>query len=253
MCFQVESPAARSRRDARSWDALLPDRWYARRGHRWLDRALLVLVLPPALPVLAAISLVNLAVFGDPRRILFLQPRVGWRGEVFLIWKFRTMKEPRGTALESWSSGGDQLRVTRFGRFLRNTHLDELPQLVNILRGEMSFIGPRPEMVEVESWAAREVEGFSGRLALRPGVAGLAQVTQGYTGRDAAAYARKLEINRRYMDRISLRLDLEIVLRTAIWMLRGKGWDWQPAAAPAPTVSIAEESAAPPALERRAG
>lgn len=218
-----------------SWDSLLPDRWYARRGHRWLDRLLLLVVLPPALPVLGLIALANLVVFGDPRQILFLQPRVGWRGEVFHIWKFRTMKEARGTALESWSTGQDQLRVTRLGRFLRNSHLDELPQLVNILRGEMSFIGPRPEMVEIESWAAQEVPGFSDRLALRPGVAGLAQVTQGYTGRDAAAYAEKLSINRQYMEAISLRLDLEVVVRTALWMLRGKGWDWQPpVAAPGP-------------------
>lgn len=258
MTLQADFPTCPSGPAAGPWEALLPSRWYARRGHRWLDRALLLVVLPAALPVLAVIALANLCVFRDPRRVLFLQPRVGWRGEVFLIWKFRTMKEAEGSILDSWSTGGDRLRVTRLGRLLRNTHLDELPQLVNILRGEMSFIGPRPEMVEVEEWAASEVPGFSERLALRPGVAGLAQVTQGYTGRDADAYAEKLEINRRYMHDISLRLDLEIVLRTAIWMLRGKGWDWKPAEADGSDAARAEAARAEAATEvaparRRAG
>ena len=137
------------------------------------------------------------------------------------------MKGGRAKGFESWDRD-DQLRVTRFGRFLRNTHLDELPQLVNVLRGDMSMIGPRPEMVEIERWASSEVEQFSRRLAIKPGITGLAQVTQGYTGRDRAAYARKLEINDHYRERMSFSFDVKILAMTAIWMLRGRGWDWKP-------------------------
>jgi len=233
------------------WEQRLPNSWYARRGHRWLDRLLLCLLLPPALPLMALISLINLAAFREVRRIFFVQPRIGWRGQPFQMFKFRTMAQPRSSEMGSWESGEDVLRVTTFGRFLRNTHLDELPQLFNILRGEMSFIGPRPEMVEVEDWALESIPRFSERLAIRPGVAGLAQVTQGYTGRDTKAYARKLAINLEYIERMSLAFDLEIVLRTIVWMLRGKGWEWKPVHVDEPTVP---KTVAPTVgLRRRAG
>ena len=212
--------------DPQAGEVHVPRSWYARHGHRWLDRLLLLLLLPPALPLMALIALANLLVFGDPRRILFCQPRIGWRGRPFQILKFRTMKEAGASAMGSWSNGSDHLRVTRLGRFLRNTHLDELPQLFNILFGDMSFIGPRPEMVEIEDWATAEIPEFGQRLAIRPGVAGLAQITQGYTGRDVEAYREKLAINQRYLHEMSLALDLEIVLRTIVWMVRGKGWSW---------------------------
>jgi len=190
-----------------------------------LDWLLLVLLLPPAVPLMVLIAVGNTLAFRDPRRVFFSQPRAGWRGQPFTMLKFRTMDEAP-CAMGSWSNGIDHLRVTRFGRFLRNTHLDELPQLFNILAGDMSFIGPRPEMMEIEQWAGEHIPGFSERLAIRPGVAGLAQVTQGYTGQDLEAYAEKLEINRAYMRDMSLALDLSIVLRTIVWMVRGKGWSW---------------------------
>jgi lipopolysaccharide/colanic/teichoic acid biosynthesis glycosyltransferase len=82
-------------------------------------------------------------------------------------------------------------------------------------------------MVEVEEWARTHVPGFSTRLAIKPGITGLAQVTQGYTSRDVDAYAEKLAINRAYLERMSFAFDLQIVARTALWMLRGKGCDWQ--------------------------
>ena len=217
---------------------------------------LLLLLLPPALPLMLCIAAMNLCVFGDPRQIFFLQPRIGWKGRPFQIFKFRTMKESSGSAIGSWSSGADHLRVTRFGRFLRNTHLDELPQLFNILLGEMSFIGPRPEMVEIEAWASVEVPGFSERLAIRPGVAGLAQITQGYTGRDVDAYAQKLEINQHYLEHMSFGLDVRIVLRTIVWMIRGKGWDWNHASQTS-TAKQADTRQTPggisPSASRRAG
>ncbi|MFM7298964.1 MAG: sugar transferase, partial [Planctomycetota bacterium] len=83
------------------------------------------------------------------------------------------------------------------------------------------------EMVEVEQWAAAEVPGFTERLAIKPGITGLAQVTQGYTPRDVAAYRRKLAINREYLASLSFPRDMGILARTALWMLRGRGWKWR--------------------------
>jgi len=205
---------------------------YVRVGKRALGLLLLVLVLPAALALGLPIALVNLAIFRDPRRILFRQARVGRDGVVFGIWKFRTMREGREGReeregrehFESWRAGTDRLRVTRFGRLLRNTHLDELPQIVNVLRGEMSFVGPRPEMVDIHRWATEHIPGFEARCAVRPGITGLAQVTQGYAGMDEAAYRAKLEADLRYIRSTSLALDLRILFSTVLWMLEGKGW-----------------------------
>lgn len=209
------------------WAAISPTGIYARFGRRALDVITALALAPLAALPAAGVVLVNLCIFRDPRKVFFTQERVGYRGEVFRMYKFRTMRDTRRGALDSWSSGTDRLRVTRFGRFLRNAHLDELPQLVNILRGEMGIIGPRPEMVEIEAWAAREVPGFTRRLRIRPGVTGWAQITQGYTGRCAEAYAAKLAANEAVTCRPSLRRDVEILARTALWMLRGKGWEWK--------------------------
>jgi lipopolysaccharide/colanic/teichoic acid biosynthesis glycosyltransferase len=210
------------------WDALEPRGGYATRVRPWLDRALLAVVALPALAIGALVAVANAIAVRDPRKVFFVQERIGHRGRVFRLVKFRTMREAREGNFAAWS-GGDRARVTPFGKFLRNAHLDELPQLFNVARGEMSFIGPRPEMLEVEQWAAEQVPGFATRLAIKPGITGLAQVTQGYTGRDVAAYAEKLAINRAYLQRMSFAFDLEILARTFLWMLRGKGWDWQKA------------------------
>ncbi len=209
--------------DELDWDALLPRSPYARRGKRLLNLALLLVCAPFALLLGLPIALANAVLFRDPRRVLFRQPRVGLRGRVFWIYKFRTMREAPAGAFDSWKRG-DGLRVTRLGRLLRNTHLDELPQLFNVLRGEMDFVGPRPEMVEIDAWACEHVPDFRERNALLPGITGLAQITHGYAGMDAAAYGRKLAADQRYRERLSLGLDLSILARTAVWMLRGRGW-----------------------------
>lgn len=211
---------------ATDWRALEPRGAWYRVGRPALDIVLLASTLPFALPLVAAVALASTVAFGSPRKVFFVQPRIGHRGRPFALVKFRTMSEPKGTVFEAWSNG-DRARVTPFGRFLRSTHLDELPQLYNVLRGEMSFIGPRPEMVEVEQWAAAEVPGFTERLAIKPGITGLAQVTQGYTPRDVAAYRRKLAINREYLASLSFPRDMGILARTALWMLRGRGWKWR--------------------------
>jgi lipopolysaccharide/colanic/teichoic acid biosynthesis glycosyltransferase len=162
------------------------------------------------------IGIANALQFG-PGRVFFRQRRVGRYGREFWILKFRTMDDaPRAAE--------PRARVTRFGRFLRNTHLDELPQLWNVLRGEMDFIGPRPEMVEIDAWARARIPRFRERCTVRPGLTGLAQITQGYTLQEEHAYRRKLELDRLSISCCSLALDLEILARTALWIARGRGW-----------------------------
>ena len=207
------------------WDALEPRGFYARRLRGPLLYALSLLLVVPALALAVPIALVNACVLGSPRMVFFTQERVGRRGRVFVMCKFRTMRGvPDGAS--------DGLRVTGFGRLLRNSHLDELPQLWNVLRGEMSLIGPRPEMVAIEDWAQRQVPGFAERLVLAPGITGWAQVTQGYTrDRDEEAYLEKLALNQAYLRELSFGRDAAIVLRTAVWMLRRRGWRWNRAGA----------------------
>ena len=119
----------------------------------------------------------------------------------------------------------DSDRVTTFGRFLRNTHLDELPQFLNVLRGDMCLIGPRPEMSSIETWCAGTLPRFSERLVLRPGITGWAQITQGYAADgDGEAYQRKLMMNRVYRSRLSFRTDVAILVRTVLWMGLRRGW-----------------------------
>ncbi len=212
---------------ATDWGSLAPQGFYARYGRRVLDALLLVLSIVPVTALALLLALVNLAYFRDPRRILFTQQRIGLRGRRFRIYKFRTMDSRRSSAHESWVQGYDRERVTWLGVILRNTHLDELPQILNVLKGEMTFIGPRPEMLEIEAWASEHIEGFSKRLVLKPGITGYAQVTQGYTGPSLEAYSRKLDINERYRENYSLGLDLEILARTVAWVARGRGWNWK--------------------------
>ncbi len=212
------------------WGALEPQGFYARCGRRILNAALLVVTMPLALVLAFPIGLVNWMIFRSARRILFKQPRIGHQGRVFWIYKFRTMREAANGDFSSWKKGQDRLRVTRFGRFLRNTHLDELPQFINIIRGEMDFIGPRPEMIEIDRWACERIERFRERNALLPGITGYAQITQGYAGMDETGYDCKLVKDLYYKNRLSLRLDLLILFRTLVWMLRGRGWQHRPAA-----------------------
>lgn len=221
---RVQTADARRIRSVIDWDALEPRGVYPRFGKPALRIVLLVLCLVPSLALGLVIALANAVLFRSVRRVLYTQPRVGRRGEVFSIYKFRTMRECQSGDFESWSRGEDVLRVTRFGRLLRNTHLDELPQVLNILRGEMDFIGPRPEMLEISAWACASLPRFQERHALLPGVTGLAQVTQGYVAKDVRAYARKLAADQHYRRKLSLALDLEILVRTALWMVRARGW-----------------------------
>ena len=144
--------------------------------------------------------------------IIFRQKRIGYKGKVFEIWKFRTMcvnAEHSGTGV--YSGQGDT-RVTRVGNLLRKTSLDEIPQLFNILRGDMSFIGPRPP-VTYHPWPIEEYKDEQLRMfEVRPGITGWAQVN----GRKGVEWNYRIALNVWYIDHISLWLDLKIVWLT-VW------------------------------------
>ena len=210
-------PASRPwKRTPAEWQELAPRGLYARRLRTPFLWCVTLALVPLALVLAVPIVLVNAFIHGSPRRVLFAQLRVGWRGRVFVLLKFRTLLD---------RPGDDHARATRCGRFLRNTHLDELPQLWNVLTGDMCLIGPRPEMLSTERWAATHCPGFSERLALKPGLTGLAQITQGYTdGGDQRAYNEKHALNQRYRHELGFLRDCAILARTVLWMLRGRGW-----------------------------
>lgn len=212
------------------WNALAPRSAYVRLGRPVLRLALFALALPVVLTLGLPIALWNALEFG-PRRIFFRQQRVGLHGRPFRIVKFRTMHGDDGEC-DTWRARGDGARVTRAGRWLRRTHLDELPQLWNIFLGEMDFIGPRPEMLAIDAWARARIPHFAERHAVRPGVTGLAQVTQGYAPRELAAYRRKLMLDRVSLACASFALDLEILARTVLWVARARGWRRDDAPAP---------------------
>ncbi len=113
-------------------------------------------------------------------KVIYSQERYGIHGAVFLIYKFRTMKENAELEGPRWSSEGDS-RVTKIGGFLRRSHLDELPQLINIIMGQMSFIGPRPERPIFHNRIEKDLPVFKYRLLVKPGITGLAQIREGYS------------------------------------------------------------------------
>jgi lipopolysaccharide/colanic/teichoic acid biosynthesis glycosyltransferase len=171
--------------------------------------AILLVVLAPILVVLMV--LVKLTSRGPA---LYRQVRLGCNGRQFWIFKLRSMAHDcERESGPKWSPTNDP-RVTHLGRFLRKTHLDELPQLWNVLRGDMSLIGPRPERPEFAMQLERVIPGYRDRLLVRPGVTGLAQV-QLPPDTDIDSVRRKVEVDRYYIERMSLLLDLKILLATA--------------------------------------
>ncbi len=151
----------------------------------------------------------------SPGPALFRQTRAGWRGRPFQLLKFRTMRTDADPYGDSPDSAADA-RITRFGRWLRETSLDELPQLINVLRGEMSLVGPRPlYLQQAAEWNARQ----RARLLVRPGLTGLAQVH----GRGAITIEEKLEWDVRYVQTVSLGADLRILALTFVGLWRRGG------------------------------
>ena len=172
---------------------------------RFLDMALVLATFPLWGGLVLLVALVLLLTDGRP--VLFRQMRAGLKGRPFAILKFRTMCPGPGTDME---------RLTRLGRFLRRTSLDELPQLVNILKGDMSLVGPRPLPV---AYVARYAPEQARRLDVRPGLTGWAQVN----GRNALSWEEKFAYDTWYVDHQSLALDLRILFLTFATLVGGRG------------------------------
>jgi lipopolysaccharide/colanic/teichoic acid biosynthesis glycosyltransferase len=183
------------------------------RGKRAFDLAVLAIVALPALLVGACCAVAIKLTSRGP--VFFRQERIGWGGEAFQVWKFRSLVVGDHSLLHSADA------VTPVGRILRRTSLDELPQLVNVLRGEMSIVGPRPTVrSQVVLYDARQAQ----RLAVRPGLTGLAQVS----GRNSLMWGERIELDLQYVEQQSVRVDLGLVVRTAGTVVGGDGVEGHP-------------------------
>lgn len=184
-----------------------------RDSSRLLDVVVLAVVAIPAAMIGGACALaVRLT---SPGPILFRQERIGRDGRPFQVLKFRTMIDAPNPIFP------DATRITTAGKVLRRFSLDEVPQLINVARGEMSIVGPRPTLAyQVERYDERQRR----RLEVRPGLTGLAQVS----GRNALPWSERIELDVRYVEQRSLRLDLSIIARTAKALLGGEGVEGHP-------------------------
>lgn len=171
------------------------------------------------LPIMLVIALVLLLEDGAP--IFFRQERTGLGTRTFQILKFRSMRHGSGAGRPQWTADGDP-RITRVGRFLRRYRLDELPQFINILRGDMSLVGPRPEVPYFCELLDKEIRFFNQRHVIRPGLTGWAQVKYRY-GATLEEAKTKFEFDFYYLKHMSIMLDLAILIETAKVVIRGRG------------------------------
>ncbi|MDY2734356.1 sugar transferase [Intestinibacter sp.] len=169
----------------------------------------LILLILGLIPLLIVALIIKI---DSPGEALFKQERLGLGGKTFKIYKFRSMcvgAEKTGSGVYS---GKNDARVTRVGKIIRATSIDELPQLINILKGEMSFIGPRPTLT-YHPWKLEEYTDFQKRrFEVRPGVTGLAQIN----GRKDIPWDRRIEYDVEYVDNMSFMLDFKILLKTIV-------------------------------------
>ncbi|PEJ58418.1 MULTISPECIES: exopolysaccharide biosynthesis polyprenyl glycosylphosphotransferase [unclassified Bacillus (in: firmicutes)] len=154
----------------------------------------------------------------SPGPALFIQERVGLNGKIFNIYKLRTMRMDAEVNGPQWASTDDP-RITKLGHFLRKTRIDELPQFVNVLRGDMSLVGPRPERAFFLVKFNHEVPGFTNRLTVKPGLTGWAQVNGGYE----LSPKEKLVLDLHYIEHQSIVLDIRIMFKTIKVVLTGEG------------------------------
>jgi lipopolysaccharide/colanic/teichoic acid biosynthesis glycosyltransferase len=181
---------------------------------RLLDILVSAVALALASPVIAlALLAIRLESPGHP---LYRQRRIGRDGRPFDVLKLRTMVDGAESLGAGLAVNENDARITRVGAFLRRTSLDELPNLLNVLRGEMTLIGPRPTLpVQVAQYTPRQ----RGRLAVKPGITGWAQVN----GRASLPWAERIELDLHYIEHRSLALDLRILWRTVAMVLGGEG------------------------------
>jgi lipopolysaccharide/colanic/teichoic acid biosynthesis glycosyltransferase len=190
------------------------------RYFRWkpaLGRFLAVLMLLPGLPLIGLLLLLVRLTSRGPG--LYRQVRVGLNGRIFMMYKIRSMRcDAEARTGPTWAKSKDP-RVTWLGRILRTLHFDELPQLFNVVRGEMSLIGPRPERPEFVDVLAQQIPGYIDRLAVRPGVTGLAQVNLP-ADTDLESVRRKLVLDLQYIQQANPWLDIRLLICTVARMFR---------------------------------
>ena len=185
----------------------------AKRAEDLLIGGIAVILVSPILLVTAL--LIRLT---SPGRILFVQPRVGFNNEVINVFKFRSMYADRADLQGNATTTKDDVRITAVGKVIRKLSIDELPQLFNVLTGDMSLVGPRPHATHMkvgERFYQDAVRGYAGRHRVKPGITGLAQV-RGLRGeiRTVERAKRRVELDKEYIDRWSVWLDLRIMLST---------------------------------------
>jgi lipopolysaccharide/colanic/teichoic acid biosynthesis glycosyltransferase len=186
-----------------------------------LDRAVALLLLIPGLPLIGLLVLLVRLTSRGPG--LYRQVRVGKGSRQFLMYKLRSMRiDAEERTGPVWSAAGTDSRVTPLGYWLRRLHLDELPQLFNVLKGEMSLVGPRPERPEFVAVLTEEIPGYLDRLQVLPGITGLAQVNLPPDS-DLDSVRRKLVLDREYITNASIWLDQRIVLCTLLRLFGLRG------------------------------
>jgi sugar transferase EpsL len=184
---------------------------YRTYGKRILDLVLTVPALVLLTPLLLVLALVVRVQLGNP--ILFRQVRAGYHGRLFLLLKFRTMTDARGADGELLP---DAERLTPLGRFLRSTSLDELPELLNVLKNDMSLVGPRPLLVQyLERYSPEQAR----RHDVKPGITGPVQIG----GRNTLSWEEKFALDVWYVDNLSLRADIKTILLTVRQVIRREG------------------------------
>lgn len=189
-------------------------------GKRVIDLAGSIALLSAAAPVMLGVAVAVYISSGWP--VVYSQKRLTQGGRVFTIFKFRTMrKDAESKSGAVWAQVNDP-RVTKIGHFLRITRLDELPQLFNVLLGDMSLIGPRPERPEIAEELAKQLPSFNRRLEVKAGITGLAQVSRGYVS-NLESYRHKLALDLLYIKKRCLLLDIQIALKTIIVVITGSG------------------------------
>lgn len=187
-----------------------------RRAKRIIGLLISILLLILIIPIcLIACFFIVIESSGTP---IYMQERVGLNGQKFIMYKLRSMHLDAEKNGYQWAEKNDP-RITKIGRFIRRTRIDELPQIINVIKGEMSIIGPRPERPEFINEFLKDIPNFNERLAVRPGITGWAQVNGGYelTPKD------KLVYDIFYINHESIKLDFLILLKTIKVMFTGSG------------------------------
>tara|TARA_S200000501_G_scaffold378197_1_gene439668 strand:- start:1868 stop:2407 length:540 start_codon:yes stop_codon:yes gene_type:complete len=166
----------------------------------FFDKTVSLIILLFILPVLVFISLVTIIIDGLP--FTFSAKRVGLRGNIFYIYKFRSMSKDSNKILGKW------------GSFIRKTNLDELPQFINVMKGDMSIIGPRPHDVEEDSYFEKNIKNYYLRRSIKPGITGLAQIRGNRGGSDIRVIKNRVKHDLEYIENQSFLLDVKIFIKT---------------------------------------